>query len=311
MSKSSSSTRSTLHHWVVLSVFSVLSIVGNALHALESGAGSLAPWVSASIATIAPITLLASTHSLIVHRRDFSGWTRGVAMSITFLIASASFVLSFSALWELATMAGIPSDRSWLMAVIIDAMVIQATMSLVVSDSANNERPASMAPDHVPTEDASHKWWRRWQRRSNQANEGVDAHRPPVTSGDAVGRPADESTTSVEAVQDDAAMTVDIPEVAGQLAPTPDGPNPEDLLMVLASKVRESSNAVLSREAIAQALQLRLEGHSLREIARAVGVRSHSTIGDWVRVAATFDARFDTSGTEERIDETDAQPLRV
>ncbi len=290
----SSSSRSAVHHWVVLGVFSVLSIVGNALHAFESGAGSLDPRLSAAIATIAPITLLASTHSLVLHRRDFTGWTRGAAMAITFLIASASFVLSFSALWELATMAGIPSDRSWLMAVIIDAMVIQSTMSLVlaaasgVRSSTSPDSGSLTAPSDRATTDLRHS------RSSDLAEPNgvvVDAYRPPVTSKNAVWPPIGESG--------------ELPVPTDKMAASVEAADLDEDLMMLASGVRESSKAVMSREAIAQALQLRLDGHSLREIARAVGVRSHSTIGDWIRAAAKTDARFDSSSTvEERNDET-------
>jgi hypothetical protein len=52
--------------WVSLSVFTAVSVVANALHALSSGSGETAgqQWIGASIAAMAPIAVLASTEEL-------------------------------------------------------------------------------------------------------------------------------------------------------------------------------------------------------------------------------------------------------
>ena len=53
------------------------------------------------------------------------------AVAITIVIAMASFVLSFSVLWDLATMAGLPHQLSWLWPVVVDGTILQATISVV------------------------------------------------------------------------------------------------------------------------------------------------------------------------------------
>ena len=53
------------------------------------------------------------------------------AVVITIVIVAASFVLSFSALWDLATLAGLPRELSWLWPVVVDGTILQATISVV------------------------------------------------------------------------------------------------------------------------------------------------------------------------------------
>nr|WP_296772813.1 DUF2637 domain-containing protein [Rhodococcus sp. (in: high G+C Gram-positive bacteria)] len=53
------------------------------------------------------------------------------AVVITTVIGIASFVLSFAALWDLATMAGVPRNLSWLWPVIVDGTILQATISVI------------------------------------------------------------------------------------------------------------------------------------------------------------------------------------
>ncbi|WP_307829462.1 DUF2637 domain-containing protein [Antrihabitans stalagmiti] len=53
------------------------------------------------------------------------------AVVITVVIVAASFVLSFSALWDLATLAGLPRELSWLWPVVVDGTILQATISVV------------------------------------------------------------------------------------------------------------------------------------------------------------------------------------
>jgi succinate dehydrogenase hydrophobic anchor subunit len=52
--------------WAVLCAAAVVSVSGNAVHALIPGAAPLVPWLSAAIACVPPIALLATTHSLAI-----------------------------------------------------------------------------------------------------------------------------------------------------------------------------------------------------------------------------------------------------
>lgn len=69
-----------------------------------------------------------------------SGWTdtrrplalaRVAAVVITLGIGMASFVLSFTALADLAARAGIPERLAWLWPLIVDGTILQATMAVV------------------------------------------------------------------------------------------------------------------------------------------------------------------------------------
>ncbi len=62
------------------------------------------------------------------------------AVVITAVIGIASFVLSFAALWELATMAGVPRNLSWLWPVIVDGTILQATISVIALAQFDDQR---------------------------------------------------------------------------------------------------------------------------------------------------------------------------
>ncbi|WP_072803790.1 DUF2637 domain-containing protein [Rhodococcoides yunnanense] len=62
------------------------------------------------------------------------------AVVITTVIGIASFVLSFAALWDLATMAGVPRNLSWLWPVIVDGTILQATISVIALAGFEDQR---------------------------------------------------------------------------------------------------------------------------------------------------------------------------
>ncbi|SNS69798.1 DUF2637 domain-containing protein [Rhodococcoides kyotonense] len=62
------------------------------------------------------------------------------AVVITTVIGIASFVLSFAALWDLATMAGVPRVLSWLWPVIVDGTILQATISVITLAQFDDQR---------------------------------------------------------------------------------------------------------------------------------------------------------------------------
>lgn len=59
--------RSRRYHWSMLATWSSVSLAANFYHALVVAHGALPPLVSASIAIVPPLALLASTHGLVVH----------------------------------------------------------------------------------------------------------------------------------------------------------------------------------------------------------------------------------------------------
>ncbi|GGG27599.1 hypothetical protein GCM10007304_46790 [Rhodococcoides trifolii] len=60
------SRRGRRFFWIMLCVAAAVSISGNAFHAFETRTSTLSPTMAASIATIAPIFLLAMTHGIAV-----------------------------------------------------------------------------------------------------------------------------------------------------------------------------------------------------------------------------------------------------
>ena len=61
-------------------------------------------------------------------------WVRfavGVCIVIAVFVASAAFLLSFSALHHLALRAGVPSSLAWLWPLVVDVTIVQSTVALV------------------------------------------------------------------------------------------------------------------------------------------------------------------------------------
>lgn len=65
------------------------------------------------------------------------------AVVLTGVIAVASFVLSFAALWDLFTQIGQPRMLSWLFAIVLDVAILQATISVVWLADAPGEKGRS------------------------------------------------------------------------------------------------------------------------------------------------------------------------
>lgn len=66
-----------------------------------------------------------------VRERVVSRWAVGVAIALTVMIAAVAFMLSFASLLDLAVRAGIPGHLAWGWPVIVDGMIVGATVSLV------------------------------------------------------------------------------------------------------------------------------------------------------------------------------------
>lgn len=60
-----------------------------------------------------------------------ANWVTGVGVAGTVLIAMGAFVLSFTALTDLAESAGIRSDLTWIWPLIVDGLIVVATIGVV------------------------------------------------------------------------------------------------------------------------------------------------------------------------------------
>lgn len=270
----------------VLVIWSLLSVAGNALHALEADAGTLAPVLSAVIATIPPITLFASTHSLVLQLRSAAGrsWgTRLVGIAILLAVTGSSFALSFTALRELAIMAGISPGLAPLMAVIIDAPVVHASIAMYYEARAANATPGPA----VVADEAPSAGWTQPDRGSiervavdqlgsrfdrDDADTAVTASvrsHAPVPSG-ATTADIPVSDSEQDLVEDGAGFVDDDPRYQVQ---------PSDL--GVAELVMQRTNARSSTYIIARALMYVDRGYSKDQAAEAVGVH-RTTLTRWL-----------------------------
>ncbi|CAM3270177.1 uncharacterized protein DUF2637 [Williamsia muralis] len=62
------------------------------------------------------------------------------AIAVTTLLALGSFILSFSALWDIATEIWPQRELSWIAPVIVDGTILQATISLVAAAGDESRR---------------------------------------------------------------------------------------------------------------------------------------------------------------------------
>ncbi|MFR9774016.1 DUF2637 domain-containing protein [Nocardia sp. SC052] len=126
--------------WTVLVAAATVSITGNATQALLHD--TVLPAVSAAVAIIPPLALLATVHgvSLLSRAHTATRATRWTATVMTVLIAVGAFWLSFTALRSLAVTAGVPHGEAWLWPLIVEGSMAQATVALLaLAHSANSD----------------------------------------------------------------------------------------------------------------------------------------------------------------------------
>ena len=70
----------------------------------------------------------------------------GVAVTGTVFIALGAFWLSFTSLSALARICGIPADRAWMWPLIVDGVIVVATVSVVAMSGSGLERSATRYP---------------------------------------------------------------------------------------------------------------------------------------------------------------------
>lgn len=131
--------RATRFYWIELAFATLASIASNVTHAVLNAGGHepLVVLVSAAVAIVPPIVLLASTHSLALLVK-ISGTGAGYwvalffALMMTISLAGCAFTLSFNALKGLAASYGVIRGLAWLWPLAIDLSIAHATLSLLV-----------------------------------------------------------------------------------------------------------------------------------------------------------------------------------
>ncbi len=125
------SSASVRFFWCVLIVSVAVSISGNAVHAVLH-ARSLAI-VAAAVAVVPPVALMTAVHgvTMLLRAHARSRLIHLLTTFMTMLIAAGAFRLSFTALRDLAVMAGISEREAWIWPVIVEGSQAQATLALL------------------------------------------------------------------------------------------------------------------------------------------------------------------------------------
>lgn len=134
--------------WRVLITAAALSITGNATHAILHSPEHVA--ISAAVAVVPPGALLAAVHGVgvLLQAHTTARVTYLLATGMTFVIAIAAFRLSFSALSALALSAGVPSNQTWLLPLIVEGSTAQATVALLaLAHAPTSHTHTAPAPD--------------------------------------------------------------------------------------------------------------------------------------------------------------------
>lgn len=128
--------------WAELLLVAAMSIAGNILHAwINAPEGKQE--IAAFFASFPPIALLAATHGvgLLVKAKNGAKFAYWCVVALTAGIAVVAFRLSFDALKELGTQVGMSEHLAFLMPIIIDGAIGQATIALLVL-ARTDDKPA-------------------------------------------------------------------------------------------------------------------------------------------------------------------------
>ncbi len=90
--------------------------------------------------------MTAPASSAAVVPRESGRLVLGVAVTGTVFIALGAFWLSFTSLSALARSCGIPADRAWMWPLIVDGVIVVATVSVVAMSGSGLERSATRYP---------------------------------------------------------------------------------------------------------------------------------------------------------------------
>lgn len=87
-----------------------------------------------------PVPQMRAESSAVAAGRGVSRLVIGTSLSGTLLLALGAFWLSFTALRDLAALAGIPEEQAWVWPLIVDGVILEATISVV---ALRNQAPSA------------------------------------------------------------------------------------------------------------------------------------------------------------------------
>lgn len=140
--------RAHVFFWAVLAAATTVSVTGNATQAVLHS--TAVPVVAAAVAVIPPLALLAAVHgvTLLARAHAAARSTHLVAITMTVVIATGAFWLSFTALRSLAVTAGVPHSEAWLWPLIIEGSMTQCTIALLALAHSTHNKQRAHAADH-------------------------------------------------------------------------------------------------------------------------------------------------------------------
>ena len=129
--------------WALVGVFTALSVVLNAAHAVL---GMMAQPVvervlAVIVAIVAPVSLLLATELVVRlirdwrRRRRWVTWLRGICTVVTVGIGVIAFAMSAVALTRMAALMGVTPGLAWGLTAVVDAMIVIATLAVVVAEA--------------------------------------------------------------------------------------------------------------------------------------------------------------------------------
>ncbi|WP_459549907.1 DUF2637 domain-containing protein [Nocardia sp. X0981] len=134
--------------WAELLLVAAMSIAGNIIHAwINAPEGKQE--IAAFFASFPPIALLAATHGvgLLVKAKNGAKFAYWCVVALTAGIAAVAFRLSFDALKELGVQVGMSEHLAFLMPIIIDGAIGQATIALLVLARSDHKPAVRTAPE--------------------------------------------------------------------------------------------------------------------------------------------------------------------
>lgn len=238
--------------WLLLVLWSAVSVAANGFHAFLVPSASLPPLATTLVGVIPPIALIGITE-LVARLVRLSQYTRRLAwvvvatlflsLAIAMLIGAAAFAMSFAAVRDFAIMCGVTPRLAGLVPFIIDFSVIASAVAIVAESIAatgmgarsDHREPDEPATPKQPPRPQRHSQGRRLasvSQHTSTPTKPVDPPAPASASKNTAPQPvpAASSTTAPTAVTEPAADPVqdEVSSTASAAAepPAPLGPAP-------------------------------------------------------------------------------------
>ncbi|GAA4757447.1 DUF2637 domain-containing protein [Gordonia alkaliphila] len=169
--------------WTLVAFFTGASVLLNGAHAVL-GMAQESLWArfwAVLTAILFPLAVLAETHFLVNLIREWDTRARWIAalrmvcIAAVLVVAYIAFVRSFYALGDMAGLMGIPDEDWWMLPASIDAMIILATLGVVIAEGQMALDRADAAPAQ-PADGSGHEHHAQLDGLAHEQVDEVPAH---------------------------------------------------------------------------------------------------------------------------------------